>query len=96
MSGKALAAGHSPENVDPDLPVASAIPLKVTAVELTPPRSPVLIVFMRGIAAADRERKSAAPRTADGFIRGIAMPSVGTISSRLASGIAVSLKTETS
>ncbi|MFM9960384.1 MAG: proline dehydrogenase family protein [Planctomycetaceae bacterium] len=28
LSGKALAAGHSPDNVDPESPVASAIPLK--------------------------------------------------------------------
>ncbi len=31
VSGMALAAGHSPENVDPDSPVASDIPLKVIA-----------------------------------------------------------------
>ncbi len=32
VSGKALAAGHSPEIVDPESPVASAIPLKVNAI----------------------------------------------------------------
>ncbi len=35
-SGKALAAGQSPENVDPESPVASAIPLKVSAGALMP------------------------------------------------------------
>ena len=40
VSGKALAAGHSPEIVAPKSPVASAIPLKASAIELTPPRSP--------------------------------------------------------
>ncbi|MFM9966352.1 MAG: DUF3656 domain-containing protein [Planctomycetaceae bacterium] len=39
-SGKALAAGHSPENVDPDSSVASVFPLNVTTGGLTPPRSP--------------------------------------------------------
>ena len=33
MSGTALAAGHSPENVDPDSPVASAKPLKASAIQ---------------------------------------------------------------
>ena len=43
VSGTALAAGNSPENVDPELPVASAIPLKASATGgLTPPRSPIL------------------------------------------------------
>ncbi len=37
VSGTALAAGNSPENVDPESPVASAKPLKVSAIELTPP-----------------------------------------------------------
>ena len=36
LSGTALAAGNSPDNVDPESPVASAIPLKASA----PPRSP--------------------------------------------------------
>ena len=33
VSGTALAAGHSPENVDPDSPVASAKPLKASAIQ---------------------------------------------------------------
>ena len=33
MSGTALAAGTSPENVDPDSPVASAKPLKASAIQ---------------------------------------------------------------
>lgn len=37
-----IAAGHSPESVDPELPVASAKPLNVSAIELTPHRSPML------------------------------------------------------
>ncbi|MFM9961073.1 MAG: ribonuclease R family protein [Planctomycetaceae bacterium] len=40
VSGTALAAGHSPEIVDLELPVASAKPLKTTAEDLTSPRSP--------------------------------------------------------
>ena len=35
VSGMALAAGHSPEIVDSESPVASAIPLKVSAINLT-------------------------------------------------------------
>ena len=42
VSGLALAAGRSPEIVDPDSPVASAIPLKASTGGLTPPRSPSL------------------------------------------------------
>ncbi len=41
VSGTALAAGNSSENVDLELPVASANPLKVNAIGLTPPRSPI-------------------------------------------------------
>ena len=33
MSGTALAAGHSPENIDPDSPVASAKPLRASAIQ---------------------------------------------------------------
>ncbi len=40
VSGKALAAGNSAENINPKSPVASAIPLNVSAIGLTPPRSP--------------------------------------------------------
>ena len=39
VSGKALAAGKSLENVDPDSPVASAKPLKSSAVGRWPARS---------------------------------------------------------
>ncbi len=42
VSGTALAAGNSTDNVDPESPVASAIPLKGSAIGLTPPRSPVI------------------------------------------------------
>ncbi len=41
VSGTALAAGSSPVIVDSELPVASAIPLKVSTEGLTPPRSPI-------------------------------------------------------
>ena len=44
MSGTALAAGNSPDNVDPESPVASAIPLKVSGIGLTPPRSPGVLM----------------------------------------------------
>ena len=40
VSGTALAADNSTDNVDPESPVANAIPLKVSAIGLTPPRSP--------------------------------------------------------
>ncbi len=40
VSGLALAAGNSSEIVDPESPVASAKPLKASAIGLTPPRSP--------------------------------------------------------
>ena len=36
VSGTALAAGNSPENVDLELPVASAKPLKVSAIGQPP------------------------------------------------------------
>ncbi len=36
MSGTALAAGNSPENVNPELPAASALPLRVKTGGLTP------------------------------------------------------------
>ncbi|MFM9960174.1 MAG: class I SAM-dependent rRNA methyltransferase [Planctomycetaceae bacterium] len=35
LSGKALAAGHSPVNVDPELPAASAVPLSATSPAVT-------------------------------------------------------------
>ncbi len=47
VSGTALAAGKSPEIVDPDSPVASAIPLKATTGGLTPPRSPIHLLGLR-------------------------------------------------
>ncbi len=37
VSGTALAAGNSPDNVDPESPVASAIPLKLSAIGRQPP-----------------------------------------------------------
>ncbi len=47
VSGTALAAGISPENVDLELPVASAKPLKVSAIGLTPPaRQPMVVKIL--------------------------------------------------
>ncbi|MFM9966096.1 MAG: B12-binding domain-containing radical SAM protein [Planctomycetaceae bacterium] len=53
VSGKALAAGHSPENVDPQLPVASAIPFKLEVTDLLGGGNLVFPAFRQPLASLD-------------------------------------------
>ncbi|MFM9964414.1 MAG: BatA domain-containing protein [Planctomycetaceae bacterium] len=61
-SDTALAAGNSPEIVDPESPVTSAIPLKARTIGLTPTRSPMPRQFAINVDPRESDPRRIDPR----------------------------------